>query len=94
MSRAIETAGYRVPELGAPQTVRRGKDLIAPASMTRAIYEHQKRAISKTELRIYPDRSHYLCLAPGWEEVADFAVDWAVRNQRGVKPTGVNSQAA
>lgn len=59
-----------------------GIDLIAPASMTEDIYKHQKHAASKTELKIYPDRSHYLCLEPGWEEVADFALDWAVANAR------------
>lgn len=63
-----------------------GIDLIAPASMTRAIYNKQKHAASRTELKIYPDRSHYLCAEPGWEEVADFALDWAERNQRAPAP--------
>ncbi|MGE0827776.1 MAG: alpha/beta hydrolase [Hyphomonadaceae bacterium] len=59
-----------------------GIDLIAPASMTKAIYNKQKRAASLTEFKLYPDRSHYLCAEPGWEEVADFALDWAVKNKR------------
>ena len=70
-----------------------GADLIAPASMTKAIYDKQKRATSKTELKIYPDRSHYLCIGPGWEEVADFALAWAEENQRGGK-AATKSQAA
>jgi pimeloyl-ACP methyl ester carboxylesterase len=57
-----------------------GIDKIAEASMTKAIFNKQKRAASKTELKIYPDRSHYLCIEPGWEEIADFALDWAVRH--------------
>lgn len=69
-----------------------GKDLIAPASMTRAIFNKQKRAKSLTELKIYPDRSHYLCAEPGWEEVADFALAWAERNASNV--TLINSRAA
>ena len=28
----------------------------------------------------YPDRSHYIVGEPGWEEVADHAIDWAERN--------------
>lgn len=60
-----------------------GKDLIADASMTKAIYEKQKRAPSLTEFKLYPDRCHWTCAEPGWEEVADFALDWAVRNARG-----------
>ena len=60
-------------------------DLIADASMTQAIYEKQKQAPSLTELKIFPDRSHWTVLDPGWEEVADFALDWAVRNARPAK---------
>jgi pimeloyl-ACP methyl ester carboxylesterase len=59
-----------------------GKDLIADASMTRDIYEHQKRAASPTEFKLYPERSHWTCLEPGWEEVADFALDWALAHAR------------
>lgn len=57
-----------------------GKDLIAEAGMTRAIFNKQSRARSVTELKIYPDRSHWTCLDPGWEEVADYALDWAERH--------------
>jgi pimeloyl-ACP methyl ester carboxylesterase len=59
-----------------------GQDLIADASMTKAIYEKQKRAASLTELKVYPARSHWTILEPGWEEVADFALEWAVRNAK------------
>ncbi|GAB1582921.1 hypothetical protein [Phyllobacterium phragmitis] len=56
-----------------------GFDLIADASMTKAIYEKQKRAASHTALKIFEDRSHFICIDAGWEEVANFALDWAVR---------------
>ena len=59
-----------------------GKDLIADAAMTEAIYRKQLRAPSRTELKIFPDRSHWTCMDAGWEEVADFALDWAERNAR------------
>ena len=36
-----------------------GIDLIAEANMTKAMYEKQKQAPSKTELKLYPDRSHW-----------------------------------
>ena len=42
----------------------------------------QKQAPSNTELKIYPNRSHWTCIEPGWEEVADFALDWAAKNAR------------
>jgi len=56
-----------------------GRDLIADASMTRAIFRKQSRAASPTELRIFEDRSHWTLLDRGWEEVADAALDWAER---------------
>lgn len=63
-------------------------DLIADASMTRAIFDKQKRAPSKTELKIFPGRSHWTGIDAGWEEVADFALDWALANLRtSSKPT-------
>lgn len=62
-----------------------GKDLIAPGSMTKAIYNKQKHAASLTEFKLYPSRSHWTCAEPGWEEVADFALDWAARNARNGK---------
>ena len=46
------------------------------------MYEKQKRAPSSTDLKIFPDRSHWTCIDPGWEQVADFALDWAVQNAR------------
>ncbi|KQX20905.1 MULTISPECIES: alpha/beta hydrolase [unclassified Sphingomonas] len=59
-----------------------GRDLIADASMTRAIFRKQRRAPSLTELRLFPDRSHWTTLDTGWEEIADLALDWAVKNGR------------
>jgi len=60
-------------------------DLIADASMTQAIYDKQKQAPSLTELKIFPGRSHFTLLDPGWEEVADYALDWAINNARPAK---------
>ncbi|MBJ3785767.1 alpha/beta hydrolase [Devosia sediminis] len=55
-----------------------GKDLIADASMTRAIFKKQKKAKALTELKVYEDRSHWTLGDAGWEEVADYALNWAV----------------
>jgi pimeloyl-ACP methyl ester carboxylesterase len=57
-----------------------GKDHIIPASTSRAAFKHQSKADAKTELKAYPDRSHYIVGEPGWEEVADHAIEWAERN--------------
>jgi len=49
---------------------------------TRAAYKIQKKTGALTEIREYPDRSHYTFGQDGWEEVADYSLDWAVRNAR------------
>lgn len=63
-----------------------GKDLIADASMTEAIYRKQKLAASKTELRIFEDRSHWTLMDKGWEAVADLALNWAVEHATDRQP--------
>lgn len=60
-----------------------GKDLIADASMTRAIYNKQKQAKAVTALKIFEDRSHWTLGDAGWEEVADYALNWAVEQASG-----------
>lgn len=52
-------------------------DLIADASMIRKIYNKQRQAPAVTEYREFAGRSHWTCLDPGWEQVADLALDWA-----------------
>lgn len=68
-------------------------DLIADASMTRAIYNKQKQAASRTDLKIFEGRSHWTCLDAGWETVADYALDWAVEQQRRPSRAGVAATA-
>jgi pimeloyl-ACP methyl ester carboxylesterase len=55
-----------------------GKDHTVPASVTRAQYKLQRKAKSPTEIKEYPSRNHFTAGSPGWEEVADHALDWAV----------------
>ena len=55
-----------------------GKDHTVPASSVRAAYKIQKKTGAVTELKEYPDRSHYTFGEEGWEAVADHALDWAL----------------
>jgi len=59
-----------------------GKDHTVPAAVTRAACKIQKKTGALTELKEYPDRTHYTFAQDGWEEVADYSLDWAVRNAR------------
>lgn len=56
------------------------KDLTAQRSMIKSNYQKQTRAKSATGFKEFPGRSHWLCVDRGWEEVADYALDWASRS--------------
>lgn len=77
-----------------PRTVVRadfGKDDRAPMLFIAGEYDHvvpptaakanaKKYASSKaiTEYKEFPGRTHYLAGQEGWEEIADYALDWAI----------------
>ena len=54
-------------------------DRTVEARMNRANFRMQQRAPGTTEYREFPGRTHWICGQPGWEEVADFVLDWAER---------------
>lgn len=60
-----------------------GKDHILPASLNRTNYERYAKSPSITEFKLYPQHTHYTVVAGnhGWEEVADYAIDWAAQAQ-------------
>jgi pimeloyl-ACP methyl ester carboxylesterase len=52
-----------------------GADHVMPASVNRANFEHYKSA-ARTDYKEFEGRSHFTVGQPGWEEVADYALDW------------------
>ncbi|HET9420700.1 MAG TPA: alpha/beta hydrolase [Nocardioides sp.] len=57
-----------------------GADHIMPASVNKSNAKHYKKSAAVTEYHEFPDRDHWTCAAPGWEEVADLALSWAVEH--------------
>jgi len=57
-------------------------DRIVANSMVEQNFRAQSKNPNKTDYHFFPGRSHFLCGEPGWEEVADFCLDWAEKNQR------------
>jgi pimeloyl-ACP methyl ester carboxylesterase len=55
-----------------------GSDHISPTELVQMNFNLYKKSQAVTEMKDYPMRSHYTLGEPGWEEVADFALDWAV----------------
>lgn len=56
-----------------------GKDHISPASVIRINYQLYKNSTAVTDFIEFPEHSHYVLGETGWEKVADYAVDWAVK---------------
>jgi pimeloyl-ACP methyl ester carboxylesterase len=57
-----------------------GADHIMPASVNKSNAKHYKKSGAVTDFHEFPDRDHWTCAAPGWEEVADLALSWAVKH--------------
>jgi pimeloyl-ACP methyl ester carboxylesterase len=55
-----------------------GGDHVAPASLNESNLKQYRKSDAITELKEFPGRSHYTLGQEGWEEVADYALDWAV----------------
>ena len=54
------------------------EDHIMPPSVNRSNAKHYAKSPALTEYHEFPGRSHWICAEPGWEEVADYALDWAL----------------
>jgi len=53
-----------------------GQDAIFPPELTKKIASLYKDAESKVDLKIFNDKSHYICGEKGWEDVADYILNW------------------
>ena len=62
-----------------------GSDHILPTPVQGHNYDkNAKHSTAITAHTTFPGRDHYTCGEPGWEAVADFALDWALAPQAGV----------
>jgi alpha-beta hydrolase superfamily lysophospholipase len=59
-----------------------GEDHIVPASVNRSNAKHYDKSSALTEYKEFPDRSHFTVGQDGWEEVADYALDWSLEHAR------------
>lgn len=55
-----------------------GEDHIAPPALTKSNVKVQHKSKAITAYKEFPGRSHFILGQEGWEEVADFALDWAL----------------
>jgi pimeloyl-ACP methyl ester carboxylesterase len=74
---AVTKVNYENPARPPLLLITGTEDRICPPSVNRATLKAQKKAPSATEAKEYPGRSHFPG-QDGWEEVADYALDWTV----------------
>ncbi|MEU8950776.1 alpha/beta fold hydrolase [Streptomyces sp. NPDC048489] len=68
-----------------------GSDHILPPAVQRQNYEkNAKHSTAVTAHTVFEGRDHFTCGEPGWEDVADHVLDWALNPRAGVldAPTG------
>jgi hypothetical protein len=64
-----------------------GSSPVMPPSVNRSNAKHWEKSPSLTEYREFPGRDHWTCAAPGWEEVADYALTWALEHAASAERT-------
>lgn len=57
-----------------------GADHVVPAVVDRQAAKRFERSDAVTDFKEFPGRSHYTVGEKGWEEVADFALEWAIEH--------------
>jgi pimeloyl-ACP methyl ester carboxylesterase len=52
------------------------KDRVVPAVINRRNHRAYAKSGARTDLREFPDRTHWIIAQDGWREVAEYAADW------------------
>jgi pimeloyl-ACP methyl ester carboxylesterase len=54
------------------------RDHTVPPAVNRSNAKRYERSPAITDYHEFPGRDHFTCGAPGWEDVADYALEWAL----------------
>jgi hypothetical protein len=60
-----------------------GRDRVLREAITSDTFDRYRRSTAVTTFKEFPERSHYTIGEPGWEQVADYALRWAMENSLG-----------
>jgi pimeloyl-ACP methyl ester carboxylesterase len=77
---ATTKVDFRRPGRAPMLMIAGEKDHVAPPSIVRSMFKKQRKSPSTTDYKEFPGRSHYICGERGWEEVADYALAWVMKN--------------
>jgi pimeloyl-ACP methyl ester carboxylesterase len=77
---AATQVDFRNDERAPLLIVAGGADHVSPPAVNRATAKLQRKSEAITDFKEFPGRSHYILGQPGWEEVADYALSWAMEH--------------
>jgi pimeloyl-ACP methyl ester carboxylesterase len=70
-----------------------GEDHISPPTVNKTLLKLQSKAPSATEMKEYLGRPHFTAGMDGWEELADYALNWALEQVQTSEPSKVETPA-
>lgn len=79
---AATKVGYQNNDRAPLLLVAGTDDHTVAASLVRENHKRYRKATALSEYKEYPGRCHFTMAQPGWEQVADDALDWANKNRR------------
>jgi pimeloyl-ACP methyl ester carboxylesterase len=81
--RAATHVDYRNDDRAPLLFIAGGEDHVIPPQVDESQARKYRRSAAVTEFKEFPGRSHFIVGQEGWEEVADYALDWAMAHARG-----------
>ncbi|PYV60044.1 MAG: alpha/beta hydrolase [Acidobacteria bacterium] len=68
-----------------------GKDHVSPDSVVEANFKLYRKSTALTEYKEFPERTHYTLGQDGWQLVADYALEWALKHSSHAVPTEISA---
>ena len=75
--RAATKVNFRNQQRAPLLLIAGGIDHVSPPSLVKANLKRYRNTKARTEYQEYPGRSHLILGQDGWEQVADFALNWS-----------------
>ncbi len=79
---AASTVDFRNDNRAPLLLIAGGKDHVSPPAVVKAAFNLYGKSKALTEYKEFLGRSHYILGQDGWQEVADYALNWAVSHAR------------
>jgi pimeloyl-ACP methyl ester carboxylesterase len=85
--RTPDRVDFRKDERAPLLLIAGGSDHVVPAAVDESMAKHYGKSAALTEYKEYAGRSHFTVGQDGWEEVADYALNWAAEHAAAPTPT-------